>query len=98
MGRIFAVVRSRGPAWDHGRPMEEQPDWAGHATFMEALHAEGFVLLVGPLEGTDDVLLIARADNADQIKARLADDPWEGSALLSLSSTVPWTLRLGSLG
>ena len=98
MAGIFAVVRSRGPAWDDTRAMEGQHDWAGHAAFMNALHAEGFVVLVGPLEGTGDALLIARADGADQIKARLSDDPWTRSNLLVLSSIAPWTLRLGSLG
>ena len=79
MARVFAVIRSRGPAWDETRSMEQQTDWAGHATFMDALYAEGFVVLVGPLEGTRDALLIARADDANQIEARLSADPWTGS-------------------
>ena len=63
-GRIFAVTRSHGPAWHNARSIEEQDGWSAHAAFMDALHAEGFVALVGPLEGTTDALLIARADNA----------------------------------
>jgi hypothetical protein len=30
--------------------MEQQQDWRPHADFMNNLAAEGFVLLVGPLE------------------------------------------------
>ena len=97
MPRLFAVTRSRGPAWRAGRPLEEQEDWAAHAVFMTALHREGFVVLGGPLEGTPDVLLIARANDADEIRARLADDPWTRNNLLRLERIVPWTLRLGAL-
>jgi uncharacterized protein YciI len=95
---IFAVVRSRGPAWDPARGMEQQADWSGHAAFMDALYAQGFVLLVGPLEGTRDVLLVVRGEDTDQVRARLADDPWERSGLLVVGSVAPWTVRLGAVG
>jgi hypothetical protein len=97
MSRLFAVTRSRGPAWKAERSMEEQDDWPSHAVFMNALHREGFVILGGPLEGTPDVLLIARANDADEIQARLADDSWTRNGLLRLERIVPWTLRLGAL-
>jgi uncharacterized protein YciI len=97
MARLFAVIRSRGPAWEDARRMEDQQDWQGHATFLDALHAAGFFLLVGPLEGTPDVLLITCADSAEQINARLADDPWSNNGLLRTKLVAPWTLRLGSL-
>jgi uncharacterized protein YciI len=97
MPRLFAVTRSRGPAWKVERPMEEQDDWPAHAVFMNALHREGFVVLGGPLEGTPDVLLIARARDADEIRARLADDSWTRNGLLRLERIVPWALRLGAL-
>ena len=98
MPRLFAVIRSRGPAWQAGRPMEEQDEWPSHAVFMTALHRDGFVLLGGPLDGTPDVLLIARANDADEIRARLADDSWTRNGLLRITQIVPWTLRLGILG
>lgn len=97
MRRLFAVTRSRGPAWKAERSAEEQHDWPSHAVFMNALHREGFVVLGGPLEGTPDVLLIARANDADEIRARLADDPWTLNGLLRHERIVPWTLRLGAL-
>ena len=46
MPRLFALTRSRGPAWNAERPMEEQGEWHSHAVFMNALHRDGFVLLV----------------------------------------------------
>ena len=53
--RIFAVINSRGPKWDDAKPMEEHEGWRAHADFMNALVADGFVLLGGPLAGTRDV-------------------------------------------
>jgi hypothetical protein len=93
---LFAVTRVRGPAWDATQPLEGQHDWRGHADFMVALQREGFVVLGGPLEDTAEVLLVVRANDADEIRARLARDPWEPHLLVT-PRIVPWQLRLGSL-
>jgi hypothetical protein len=95
--QLFAVISSRGPGWQNSRPMEEQQDWHVHAAFMDALVADGFVLLGGPLEGTSRVLLIVRADNEDQIRMRLSGDSWIKNDLLRVTEVAPWMLRLGSL-
>ena len=96
--RLFAVLRSRGTAWDRTIPMEQQADWRPHADFMNGLAADGFAVLVGPLDGTDDVLLIARAHDAEEIKSRLAEDCWVADGHLVTKWVAPWTLRIGSLG
>lgn len=98
MERVFAVLRSRGPAWDDSRPLEGQVDWVGHATFMDALFEQRFAALVGPLEGTRDALLILRASSASEIVERLASDPWTTNGLLMTKQISAWQLRLGSLG
>lgn len=97
MKPVFAVLRSRGPAWDESQPLEGQADWQGHAAFMEALFDEGFGLLVGPLEGTRDALLIVRASSTAEVVERLAPDPWTASGLLVISQISRWQIRLGSL-
>ena len=97
MSQLFVVMRTRGSAWNDGATLEGQPDWAGHAAFMNALAKEGFVVLGGPLEGTRDVVLIVRAKDADEIHARFADDPWTRSDQLRIARVARWTLRLGSL-
>jgi uncharacterized protein YciI len=96
MRRLFAVVRSQGQ-WDRTRPLEQQDGWAAHAQFMDGLQEEGFIALGGPLQGTEDVLLIVRADNAAEITAHLAEDCWSKSGQLRISRIAPWELRLGSL-
>ena len=87
MGAPFTI----GTTISHYRLLE-------HAAFMNALHTDGFVLLGGPLEGTSDVLLITRANDPNEIRARLATDSWARKELLRIKQIVPWTLRLGSLG
>jgi hypothetical protein len=98
MQHVFAVFRSRGPAWDDSRGLEEQARWTEHAAFMDALFEQRFALLVGPLEGTRDALLILRASGPAEIADRLAADPWTSSGHLFTKQISPWQLRLGSVG
>jgi hypothetical protein len=95
--RLFAVIRSRGPAWDDSRPLDAQAGWATHARFMNGLAAEGFVAVGGPLEGTPDVLLVVRATDEAEIVERLSADPWARSGLLIVKQVRPWEIRLGTL-
>lgn len=62
---------------------------------MNALEAEGFVVLGGPLR--DGALLIVEAETVEAVRARLASDPWERSELLVVASVEPWEILLGSL-
>jgi hypothetical protein len=97
MQQLFVVIRTRGPAWQESLPLEGQADWTPHASFMNSLAKEEFVILGGPLEGTSDVLLVVRATTPDEVRSRLAEDPWAGKDLLRIARVAPWTLRLGSL-
>lgn len=97
MTRLFAVTRRHGANWRAGQALEAQADWGPHAVFMTGLATEGFVALGGPLEDTDEVLLIVRAADADEIRARLADDPWTRQDILPIARIAPWTLRMGRL-
>ena len=91
----FAVRRVRGPAWNGAVSMREQPLWKEHAVFMNALAAEGFVLLGGPLGAGEEVLLIVHAVSEDALRARLAEDPWSTAGLLEIARVEPWTILLG---
>ncbi len=95
--KLFAVILTHGAAWHRGVPLEGQADWTAHAAFMDALVDDGFVALGGPLETTEDVLLIIRAEDPTDIADRLATDPWHQQDLLRISRIAPWTIRLGSL-
>lgn len=55
---------------------------------MNALEAEGFVRLGGPLAGVGEALLIVRAGKAEEIEDRLKADPWTRSGILSTTSAM----------
>jgi uncharacterized protein YciI len=94
----FAVTRSAGPAWTDGG-LAAQPGVPDHATFMNRLADEGFVLFAGPLAGTERsrlrALVIVNADSEQEIGRRLADDPWTLSEHLQISSIEPSTIFVG---
>src|SRR5438094_9721478 len=98
MPTYFAVRRVRGPAWIATAPMRDQALWAAHAAFMNALAAEGFVVMGGPLGTGEDVLLVIDAASEDIIRARLAADPWTDAPLLVMQSVQPSTVLLGGRG
>jgi uncharacterized protein YciI len=88
---------THGARYRRGVRLEDQQDWTAHAAFMDTLAAEGFVALAGPLETTEDVLLIVRAESPTEIADRLREDPWHRDDLLRISRIAPWTIRLGRL-
>ena len=96
----FAVTQAHGHAWDASRKLREQADWDAHASFMDGLVDDGFVVLGGPL-GEDEnagerVLLIVKADSAEAVHQRLAEDPWRDMGLLAVPDVTPWTVLLGA--
>jgi uncharacterized protein YciI len=95
----FAVIREAGPGWTDGG-IAGQPAVNDHTGFMNALANEGFVLFAGPLAGTESrrlrALLIVDAETEDEIRRRLADDPWAHADRLMITSIEPWNLIVGA--
>jgi len=95
----YAVIREAGPSWTDGG-IAEQPDVADHAAFMNDLAGEGFVLFAGPLAGTENgllrALLILEADGDDEIRDRLADDPWTRTDRLVVTRIERWNVVVGA--
>jgi uncharacterized protein YciI len=90
---MFVVLRRTGPRWDPSRPLEEQSDWPAHASFMDGLVDEGFVVLGGPLADEERVVLAVEADSEESVRATLARDPWSETHL-RIDTIDPWTIRL----
>ena len=91
---MFHVVLHRsGPQWDPSRPLEEQSDWPAHASFMDRLVEDGFIVLGGPLADEHRVVHVVEAESEDEIRATLARDPWSESHL-RVDTIDPWTIRL----
>jgi uncharacterized protein YciI len=62
---------------------------------MNALVAEDFVVVGGPLGDGSNTLLIVDAPDEATIRARLAADPWVPMGLLMIASIEPWEILLG---
>lgn len=91
----FLVRQAYGPAWDPSRKRREQDGWDEHAAFMDRLLEDGFVFVGGPTGDVDtgDPLLVVAAEDEDDVRARLAEDPW-AETILTIRSVEPWTLWL----
>jgi hypothetical protein len=95
----FAVRMQHGPRWDPARGTREQDGWDEHASFMDALLADGFVIFGGPLgqpAGGDGALIAVEAPDEQAIRDRLAADPWAPAGLLAIDSVQAWPLWLDS--
>ena len=95
----FAVTTVRGAAYDDSREIREQDSWDDHAAFMDGLVKEGFVILGGPvaeapLEGRRQALLLFEAESEDEVRRRMADDPWAAMDVLHVGSVEPWLIWL----
>jgi len=90
----LTVRRVRGPAWDPALPLRKQSLWTEHAAFMDALAAEGLIVLGGLLGDGAEVLLVFDSTSEDAVRARLAADPWSKAGLLEISRVEPWTVLL----
>jgi len=74
--------------------MREQRRWKEHADFMEALVAEGLVVLGGLIGSGGDALLLIDAASEGAVRARLAADPWTEAGFLTITRVEPWTILL----
>jgi len=90
---FLVVLRRSGPEWDHSRPLEEQSGWAEHASFMDGLVDDGFVVLGGPLADEHRVAHAVEAESEEAVRATLARDPWSETHL-RVDTIDPWTIRL----
>lgn len=76
--------------------MREQEDWAGHAAFMNTLTDDGFVVLGGPIgdESRHRARLVVRSSSEQEVRNRLARDPWAVKGLLVIESIEEWEVLL----
>ena len=90
----FAVRLAHGPAWDTSRPTRSQDGWDEHAAFMDGLVDTGFILAGGPVGDGKQTLHLVEAADEDQVRVRLAEDPWALAGMLQIGTIEPWALWL----
>jgi hypothetical protein len=63
---------------------------------MDALVEDGFVILGGPVGDGEQILHVIEAADENDVRARLADNPWALARLLRVGTIEPWALWLDS--
>ena len=93
MRKLFLVREEHGGPWDWSKGLREQEGWDDHAAFMDALVEDGFVVLGGPLD-EKDMLLVVDAETEEALRKRFAVDPWLVNGMLTITAVRPWTVLL----
>jgi len=94
---VYAVRNNHPAAWDRSRGIREQVGWHEHATFMDALVDDGFILFGGPVGDGESALLAIEAADEQAIRDRFASDPWMVGGLLEIGTIEPWSIWLGAV-
>jgi uncharacterized protein YciI len=92
MKSTFVVISSAGPSRDFSKGTREQPFWDEHAAFIDKLVADGFILMGGPLVDEGGSLLIVNADDENEVREKLKNDPWREHGILKLESVKRWQI------
>jgi len=92
MKNTFVVISSAGPNRDRSKGTREQPFWDEHAAFIDQLVAEGFILMGGPLVDNGGSLLIVNAEDENEVREKLKNDPWRDQGILKLESVKRWQI------
>ena len=88
----FVTISSAGPNRDRSKGTREQPFWKEHAAFIDQLVTEGFVLMGGPLADEGGAMLIVNADNENEVREKLENDPWIKHGVLKLEGVKRWLI------
>src|SRR5436305_9356907 len=88
----FIVISSAGPNRHPSKGTREQPFWDEHAAFIDKLVDEGFILMGGPLVDEGGALLIVNAEDENEVREKLNNDPWTTHGILKLESVKRWQI------
>ena len=92
MKNTFVVISSAGPNRDPSKGTREQPFWYEHAEFIDRLVSYGFIFMGGPLVDEGGSLLFFNAEDENEVRAKLKDDPWSKHGILKLESVKRWQI------
>jgi uncharacterized protein YciI len=92
MSNTYVMMSTAGPHRDLTKGTREQPYWDEHAQFIDGLVAKGFIVMGGPLVDEGGAMLIVRADDENDVRATVNDDPWYRHGILRLASIKRWEI------
>ena len=94
--RTFAAIVQRTALWDPSREAHEQDGFAGHAAFVGGLERDGFIALAGLMQPSTDVLFIFLAESEEEVRMRMAQDPWQKDGHAKLIRVEEIHIRIGA--
>jgi uncharacterized protein YciI len=94
MNKAMVLFQQHGSAWDPHKPVREQAFWEDHARFVDALHAQGKILLAGPFADGTGSLVVLDAASPEDARALFRDDPWAQRDILVAADVKEWTIFL----
>jgi uncharacterized protein len=92
MKNTFVAISSAGPNRDFSKGTREQPFWDEHAAFIDQLVAEGFIFMGGPLVDEGGSLLIFNAEDENEVREKMKNDPWLKQGILKQESIKRWQI------
>jgi uncharacterized protein YciI len=92
MKNLFVAISAAGPNRDFAKGTREQPFWNEHAKFIDQLVDDGFILMGGPLVDEGGSLLIFNAEDENEVRRKLKNDPWTERGILKLESVKRWEI------
>jgi hypothetical protein len=96
--RFFVAFVHRAQAWDPALPAQEQAGFPDHARFVHGLEATGFIAMAGMMLPSNDVLFVFRADSEEEVRKRMAEDPWQRDGHARLGRVEEGVFRIGAPG
>ncbi len=97
MRNLFLVYQEHGGPWDWSKSLREQTGFAAHAAFVDELVERGVIVLGGPLD-EKEVLLIVNGDGEEAARDQFLADPWVENGMLTITAIRPWTVLLDGSG
>jgi len=91
----YYVIRSeQGPAWDAARTMRDQKLWTEHAAYINSLLSSDKMILGGPIGdgGPYRAMVVFVARDENDVRKRLAEDPWYAAGVLRVVSIEAWNI------
>jgi uncharacterized protein YciI len=92
MKNRFLAISSAGLNRDFSKDTREQSFWDKHAKFIDQLVDDGFILMGGPLVDEGGSLLIVNAEDENEVREKLKNDPWAKHGILKLESVKRWQI------
>ncbi len=93
MRRLLLVYQQHGGPWNWSKGRRDQELFDEHARFLDGLVDEGFIILGGPLN-EQEVLLVVQSETEASVRSRFAADPWIGNGMLTITAIRLWTIFL----